>query len=77
MDKTLEVLIECTNKILDTPIIISKDQTLISNRIYIMSKQNISIPCKNKKQLIIDLVHEIYNQGKSKKQQEFKQIIGI
>ncbi len=77
MDKTLEILINNANIILHEKITIIKDQTTINKRSYKLTKGNISIPCRDKTQLIKDILSEVYNQGKESKLKEFTRLLGI
>ena len=76
MDKTLQILINNANDIIQDNITITKDQSTIKNSGFILSKNNMSIPCRDKTQLIKDILAEIYNQGEISMRNKFKQLLG-
>ena len=77
MDNTLQLLIKYTQKIIHESLNIQKVEKYFKKEGYILSKGNLSVKCKNKEQLIIDLLAEIYTQGKKENQQEIKKVLGI
>lgn len=77
MDKTLKILIDNVNNVLQDNITITKDKTTIKHRGFIMSKKDMSIPCRDKTQLVRDILAEVYNQGETSMRDRFKQLLGI
>ena len=73
MDNTLKIILQEANKILDHKLIVNNQ----GNGKYTMSKNNISIEYKHKKDLISDILVEIHCQGAKRNQKSFRQALGI
>lgn len=77
MDNTLKLLIKYVNKTCQEPLTVEKDKTTINNRGYILRKKPHSIKCKNKEQLIIDLIAEVHNQGQKHFRNKTKRLLEV